>query len=187
MLVGTIFITGLLLSLVRLDAGIRLAGLGLLGLGGWLWRFDIARRTIRHTGVTRFIAACLLPGYVWMMVGGVLWLSYGGQYGAGPVYDAMLHVIFVGFVFSMIFGHAPIIIPALLGVQLSFTPLFYLPLALLHLSLGLRVAGDLLFWPVMRRWGGLLNETAILLFLMLTVVVVVRGRKYETIPRGGQL
>ena len=187
MLVGTIFITGLLLSLVRHDAGIRLAGLGLLGLGGWLWRFDIARRTIRHTGVTRFIAACLLPGYVWMMVGGVLWLSYGGQYGAGPVYDAMLHVIFVGFVFSMIFGHAPIIIPALLGVQLSFTPLFYLPLALLHLSLGLRVAGDLLFWPVMRRWGGLLNETAILLFLMLTVVVVVRGRKYETIPRGGQL
>ncbi len=28
----------------------------------------------------------------------------------------MLHVIFVSFVFSMIFGHAPIILPALLGV-----------------------------------------------------------------------
>lgn len=95
-LVGTVFMAGLLLSLARQDAGIRLAGLGLLGMGGWLWRFDIARRTIRQTGVTRFITACLLPGYVWMMVGGMLWLGYGGQYGAGPVYDAMLHVIFVG-------------------------------------------------------------------------------------------
>lgn len=87
----------------------------------------------------------------------------------------------------MIFGHAPIIIPALLGVQIAYRPLFYLPLGLLHLSLGLRVAGDLLFWPVIRRWGGLLNETAILLFLILMMVAVVRGRKYETIPRGGQL
>ncbi len=173
-LVGAIFIAGLLLSLVRHDAGVRLAGLGLLGLGGWLWRFDIARRTIRNTGVTRFIAACLLPGYVWMMVGGVLWLGYGGHYSAGPVYDAMLHVVFVGFVFSMIFGHAPIILPALLGVQVSYTPLFYLPLGLLHLSLGLRIAGDILFWSATRHWGGLLNETAILLFLMLMVMAVIR-------------
>lgn len=96
LLVVIVFMAGLLLSLVQHDAGVRLAGLGLLGLGGWLWRFDIARHTIRHTGLTRFIAACLLPGYVWMMVGGVLWLGYGGQHGAGPVYDAMLHVIFVG-------------------------------------------------------------------------------------------
>lgn len=176
-LVGTVFIAGLLLSLVRQAAGIRLAGLGLLGLGGWLWRFDIARRTIRQTGVTQFIAACLLPGYVWMMVGGMLWLGYGGQYSVGPVYDAMLHVVFVGFVFSMIFGHAPIIVPALLGVQVSYTPLFYLPLGLLHLSLGLRIAGDILFWPATRRWGGLLNEIAILLFLMLMVVAVIRGRR----------
>lgn len=176
-LVGTVFIAGLLLSLVRQAAGIRLAGLGLLWLGGWLWRFDIARRTIRQTGVTQFIAACLLPGYVWMMVGGMLWLGYGGQYSVGPVYDAMLHVVFVGFVFSMIFGHAPIIVPALLGVQVSYTPLFYLPLGLLHLSLGLRIAGDILFWPATRRWGGLLNEIAILLFLMLMVVAVIRGRR----------
>lgn len=179
--VGAIFMVGLLLSLVLQDAGVRLAGLGLLGLGGWLWCFDIARRTIHQTGVTRFIAACLLPGYIWMMVGGVLWLGYGEQYGAGPIYDAMLHVIFVGFVFSMIFGHAPIIIPALLGVQVSYTPFFYLPLVLLHLSLGLRVGGDLLFWPVTRRWGGFLNEVAILLFLGLMVLAMVRGRKNNPI------
>jgi hypothetical protein len=30
--------------------------------------FDIARRTVRQSGVTRFIAVCLLSGYVWLGV-----------------------------------------------------------------------------------------------------------------------
>jgi hypothetical protein len=73
---------GLLLSLAAFDAGVRIAGAGLVGLGLWLLRFDIARRTIRQKGLTRFIAACLLPGYVWLLISGVFWLAYGGQYPA---------------------------------------------------------------------------------------------------------
>lgn len=170
-------IAGLLLSLVEPDAGLRLFGLALIALGVWLLRFDIARRTIRQRGLTRFIAACLLPGYVWLIGGGLLWLAYGGQYMAGPIYDAMLHTIFLGFVFSMIFGHAPVIIPAVLGVKIPFTPLFYLYLVLLHLSLALRVISDLLFWAPGRRWGGLLNEVALVLFLLMTVVAARRGSR----------
>jgi hypothetical protein len=127
--------------------------------------------------LTRYIAACLLPGYVWLIVGGFFWLFYGGQYTAGPIYDAMLHSIFLGFVFSMIFGHAPIIVPAVLAVPIPYTPLFYIHLALLHVSLLLRVGGDALGWPAGRRWGGLVNEAAILLFLLVTAVAVLRGRK----------
>jgi hypothetical protein len=171
-----IFLAGLLLSLIAFDAGMRLAGLGLVALGLWLLRFDIARRTIRQTGLTRFIAACLLLGYAWLVAGGALWLLYGGQYLAGPIYDAMLHMIFMGFVFSMIFGHAPIIVPALLGVQVPYTPLFYIHLSLLHLSLLLRIVGDLLLWLPGRRWGGMLNGVVVLLFLLVTVVTIVRGR-----------
>ena len=177
--VTAVFLAGLLLSLVFLDAGLRLAGIGLIALGLWLLRFDIARRTIRQRKLTRFIAACLLPGYFWLIIGGVLWLSVGGQSVAGLLYDAMLHSIFLGFVFSMIFGHAPVIVPAVLGVQVPYSPLFYVHLALLHLSLVLRVAGDLLFWLPMRRWGGLLNEVAVLLFLLVTAVAVLVGRKRE--------
>ena len=154
MAVVVALIAGLLLSLVSLDAGVRLSGLALIALGAWLLRFDIARRTIRRRGLTRFIAACLLPGYVWLIGGGLLWLVYGGQYLAGPVYDALMHTLFLGFVFSMIFGHAPIIVPAVLGVTIVYRPLFYLHLALLHLSLLLRVSGDLLLWAPGRRWGG---------------------------------
>ncbi|MFW5943201.1 MAG: hypothetical protein ACOCXI_15460, partial [Chloroflexota bacterium] len=163
------FVAGLLLSLLALGLGLRLAGLGLLLLGLWLLRFDTARRTIRQSGLTRFIAACLLPGYVWLGLGGLMWLYYGGHYLAGPVYDAMLHTIFLGFVFSMIFGHAPVIIPAVLRVRVPYRPVYYVHLALLHLSLVLRVSGDLTVAPVLRQWGGLLNEVAILLFLVVTV------------------
>jgi hypothetical protein len=172
-----IFLAGLLLSLAAPNAGLRLAGAGLIGLGAWLLRFDIARRTIRQKGVTRFIAACLLPGYVWLIIGGLFWLAYGGHYLAGPIYDAALHTIFLGFVFSMIFGHAPIIIPAILGIQVVYTPYFYIHLGLLHLSLVLRVMGDLLLSLPGRRWGGLLNEVAVALFLLLTAVAALRGRK----------
>lgn len=177
--ITAVFLAGLLFSLFAFDAGLRLAGLGLVALGLWLLRYDIARRTIRQKGLTRYIAACLLPGYVWLIVGGVLWLIYGGQYVAGPIYDALLHTIFLGFVFSMIFGHAPVIIPAVLGIQVLYTPLFYIHLGLLHLSLLMRVVGDLLLWLPLRRWGGLLNEVAVLLFLLVTAVAVRRGKKND--------
>jgi len=167
------FTAGLLLSPVQradtFDAAVRLSGAGLVLLAAWLWRYDVARRTIRRQGLTRFIAACLLPGYAWMGFGGLLWLGFGGGYVAGPVYDAMLHSLFLGFVFSMIFGHAPVIIPAVLRVAVPYRPIYYVHLALLHISLILRVAGDLALGPVARRWGGLLNVVAVLLFLAVTL------------------
>ena len=89
-------------------------GLALLLIALWLLRFDIARKTVRRTGLTRFIALNLLIGYVWLVVSGLLMLIFGQQ-AAGPVYDAQLHTLFLGFVFGMIFGHTPVIFPAVWG------------------------------------------------------------------------
>lgn len=170
-------LVGLFSSLVLFDPGLRIAGLGLAALGVWLFRFDIARRTIRQQGLTRFIAACLLPGYVWLALGGILWVVYGGSSPAGPIYDAMLHSIFIGFVFSMIFGHAPVIIPAVMGVPVKYLPIFYFHLGLLHISLALRIAGDLLYMQSIRRWGGLLNEVAIIEFILITIAAARKARE----------
>ena len=154
--------------------GHRLTGLGLLALALWLARFDIARRTVRQGGLTRFVAVCLLSGYAWLASGGVLTLAYAASL-AGPVYDAALHAIFLGFVFAMIFGHAPIIFPAVLRGDMIFRPAFYVHLGLLHVSLLVRVAGDLGLvlageaWMPWRLWGGLLNGAAVALFLANTV------------------
>jgi len=109
-------------------------------------------------------------------VGGLLTWRFASVL-AGPYYDAMLHTVFVGFVFAMIFGHAPIIIPAILDRTTSpYHPALYVPLLLLQASLLLRVVGDLLGWWPGRQWGGLLNALAVLLFLI-TLGRVLRRRK----------
>jgi hypothetical protein len=102
-------------------------------------------------------------------------MIYGGVV-AGPYYDAILHAVFVGFVMSMIFGHAPIIFPAITGKPIPFHPIFYSHLILLHLSLLLRVSSDLILWPSGRQWGGLLNGAAILLFIANTGFTTLRSR-----------
>jgi hypothetical protein len=134
-------------------------------LAAWLLRYDIARRTVLQSGLTRFIALCLLAGYVWLALGGLLRLASGEFVTGGLYYDAMLHTIFLGFVMSMIFGHAPIILPAVLGRALRYSSLFYVHLVLLHVSLILRVIGDLSGVLLLREWGGMLNVIAILAFL----------------------
>ena len=172
---GGLFLIGLLTSLAAFDVGVRLAGVGMVAIALWLLRYDIARYTVRKAGLTRFIAVCLLAGYGWLVVSGLLALSYGGV-SAGFQYDAILHALFVGFVMSMIFGHAPIIFPAVIGRPIPFRTSFYLPLVLLHLSLLLRLLGDLTVWLPARQWGGLLNVVAILLFLAGLGLSMLRGR-----------
>jgi hypothetical protein len=76
----------------------------------------------------------------------------------------MLHAIFVGFVFGMVFGHAPVIFPAVLSFPVNYRPVFYFPLLLLQVSLALRILADLSNWFYLRQWAGLLNAIAILLF-----------------------
>jgi hypothetical protein len=170
---------GILFGLVWLGFdpiwGERLVGLGYLTLAAWLLVHDLARLTLRQGGLRRFIAVCLLSGFVWLGVGGLLTLVYAG-YSAGPSYDAKLHAVFVGFVFSMVFGHAPIIFPAVLGAPIAYRPVFYFPLVLLHASLILRLAGDFGGWVVVRQWGGLLNALAVVLFLMLIIPKALRKR-----------
>lgn len=170
-----VLLLGCLVSAFNLAAGMRLAGLGMLALAAWLLVFDIARRRLKAGGQARFIALALIGGYVWLAIGGLLMLRFGGMT-AGPQYDAMLHAVFVGFVFSMIFGHALIIFPAVSGRPLAFHPIVYLPLVLLYLSLALRIVGDLTMQMTLRQWGGFLNAAAILLFLFTMVVSIRRAR-----------
>lgn len=176
-----IFLIGAVVSLSNLDLGMRIAGLGEIACALWLFRYDIARKTLQKTGMPRYIALCLLTGYGWLGVSGAFNLYAGVTY-AGPMYDAALHTVFVGFVFSMIFGHALIILPAVLGLPIRFDANLYVSLFLLHASLLLRVMGDTLLVIELRRWGGLMNEIALLLFLGTTVYTVAAARRASQTP-----
>jgi len=160
-----VLLLGLVYSLLSFHMGLRLAGIGLSALALWLLRNDISWSSIRQSGLPRFMAVCLISGYVWLGISGLLWLFLAHDFHSGPRYDAMLHTVFLGFVFSMIFAHAPIIFPSITGMALPFRCAFYGHLLLLHLALSLRIVGDLMLWINAYRWGGTLNILAVVLFL----------------------
>jgi hypothetical protein len=176
--VSGVVLLGLLWTMVQHDLGIRVLGLGLFGYALWLSNFDITRRTVKLPGLPRFIAICLLSGYVWLGLGGAFMMYYGFL-PAGPIYDALLHTVFVGFVFAMIFGHAPIIFPAVLGLPIRYTPKMYGPLVLLTISLILRITGDLAGLREVRLWGGLLNATAILIFVIQAAWITIQVKREQ--------
>lgn len=168
---------GLPISFAAYHLGMRLISLGLLLLALWLLAFDVARRAVRMPGLSRFIASSLTAGYIWLFVGGLLGVLHGGV--AGGFYsDAFLHAVLLGFVFSMIFAHGPIIFPSLLelGGSFPFSRILYLPLALLHSSLALRITGDLATHPEARLWGGLLNAASIALFFAIIACLSAGAR-----------
>ena len=163
-----LLVVGLIVGVFIYAAGMTIVGLALLTISAWLLRYDIARRRIKAGGQARFTALALISGYIWLGIGALLLVRFAGVT-AGPAYDAALHSVFLGFVFAMIFAHAPIVFPAVLHIPIAFGNHFYIPLVLLHVSLLLRVVGDLLGWWDARLWGGLLNVVVILAFLGITV------------------
>jgi hypothetical protein len=173
----TLLAVGVIVSARWPEPGVRVAGAGLLALTLWLVRHDVARRTVRQQGVTRYMAVGLLAGYTWLGFGGFAALV-SGVAAPGLVYDATLHAVFLGFVMSMVFAHAPVIFPAILGRPLLYAPRFYAHVVVLHISLILRIVGDLsddlARWRV---WGGLLNAAALALFVVNVgrSIVVARG------------
>jgi hypothetical protein len=173
-LTAAVFLIGILLSSFNPDVGLKVAGIGMIGLALWLVKNDVAKITVKQTGLTRYVAVCLLSGYAWLAIAGIISISADG-WGAGYEYDAILHSLFLGFAFTMIFGHAPIIFPAVLKVPVPYKSIYYSHLALLHLSLILRVGGDIFYIDGLRLVGGVLNVVAILLFLVNTITAVVGG------------
>lgn len=161
---------------VRPAAGAHAFGTGLLAVTAWLVVFDVARRTVGGTGLPRYIAVGLLAGYGWLALAGLLWTGGGGIVD-GSRYDATLHAVFLGFTMSMIFVHAPVILPAVLGRPLPYHRLLYAPLALLHASLAVRVGvGDLLGAEPVWRWAGVVNVAAVLGFLACAIALSAARR-----------
>ena len=143
-------------------AGTWFLALALAGTGFWLLRFDMARHSLRVPGAHRYSARLLLAGFCWLPVTSLLLLLQPQlPYG----YDAVLHAFFIGFVFSMIFSHAPVILPAILKKRLQvYQPVLFVWFGLLQLSLLLRIAADLASHEALRRWAVVANGLAILLF-----------------------
>lgn len=114
-----ITMVGCVLSVPWFTSGFLIAASGWILLALWLLLHDIARQNLQRPGLPRFTAVCLLVGYGWLFLGGSIVWGEGGVL-PGFSYDAALHAVFLGFVLSMVFAHAPIILPAVLGKSFPF-------------------------------------------------------------------
>lgn len=141
----------------------------------WLLKFDVAPKLISTSGLPRYMAICLMTGYIWLLVPTGVWLI-NGPTSTGPLYDATLHSIFLGFVMSMIMAHAPVILPAVLRKPLPYRAFLYIPVVLLHASLVLRLLGGDAWGNVFSlHLGGALNVISVLLFAILAVTSAALG------------
>lgn len=162
-------------SLLWPSVGQPLLGVAVLTLVGWLARHDVARKTVRSRGLTRFMAASMLAGYAWLAVAGAVW-ALAGPVHDGPAYDAVIHAVFLGFTMSMIMAHAPVILPAVLRRPLPYHPVLLVPAALLQLSLVIRLWwGDARGVDPALQVGGVLNVAALLGFFALAAWSVARS------------
>ncbi|MVM42120.1 hypothetical protein GO730_38015 [Spirosoma sp. HMF3257] len=156
--------------------GQGITGVAMIAVAAWLLRFDMAVKSLRKAGQPRYSGTMLLLGYGWLMLSGLLF--------ALPivfpfVYDATLHTFFAGFVFSMIFAHAPIILPGVLGRQgVFYHPILYVGSVGQLLGLLIRTLGDWQGDSVCRMAGGLMQGIAIGIFLICMLVIIVRKRLY---------
>lgn len=145
-------------------AGQQITGLGMLAIATWLLRFDMAFKSIKKQGHSQYSGILLIMGYGWLILCGLLFLfPLQGVYW----YDAALHTFFLGFVFSIIFAHAPIILPGVLGqVGKYYHPSLYIWPLLSSLALGVRLAGDLFQESDLREAAGLVQAICLLGFFL---------------------
>jgi hypothetical protein len=172
--------SGAMLSAFDAPLGGAVFGAALAALALWLVAFDIAWRTVRSHGLPRYMALCLLAGYAWLFVGGVCWAATAVN---GFARDAALHAIGLGFVFSMVMAHAPVILPAVARIKVSFGVLFYVPAALLHGSLAWRLGAGFLD-GLARTHGAGGNALAIGLFALVMAGAALRWRQQHHTAAG---
>jgi hypothetical protein len=144
------------------------------GLAAWLLRWDIAPRQWRRGGWLGHTGQCLTIGYVWLLAGAAL--ALGGLTGllrADGAAALAHHAVLLGFVFAMVFGHAPIILPALARVRPVYTPWARWPIWVLTASLLLRMAAAEAGQST--AWAGALHALAIGGFVLAMATAVLRA------------
>lgn len=136
-------------------------------LAAWLLRCDVATRQWRARGWAGHTAICLLVGYGWLALAAVL-----GLLGHAVAW----HLLWLGFVMAMVFGHAPIMLPALAGWRPEPTRWALLPLGVLGASLALRAVASIAGWPAGLALAAAGHAAAFVMFGAVMVRAVRRGR-----------
>ena len=156
--------------------GNEVMGLAVLLISVWLLVFDMAKVAARKKAQFRYIGVGLRVGYLWLGAQGLILLLMESH----PLfYDLVLHTFFLGFTFSMIWAHAPIIFPTIFGIrETPYHPILWITWAGFQLSLLGRILSGILGEFELRKIFGVANGYLILIqFILMAVVLVWKIRQ----------
>lgn len=167
-----VFIVGLVLPFHQI--GKYLSGIALAGIAIWLLKNDVIRIGLRGDGLVKFSSTALLLANSALLIEGLLLVVLpDGAFS----YDTLVHLFFLGFAFSMIFAHGPIILPSVLGIpRKPYHSMLYVWLMLLHLSVVLRMVGNTIIDIELRKVAGAVSVMAILGYFVTVAILVYRTR-----------
>jgi len=155
--------------------GSSLSALSMIGSAIWLFKYDMAKHSLKKRGQSFYSGLLLITGYVWLVFTGLFFVL--GAY-FGSFYDASLHAFFLGFVFMMIFAHAPVILPAVLKLNVSpFGRSLYLWYILLNITLLFRVIAVFPEIAPYKMWAGMFNGIAIIGFFVNMITLAILAKK----------
>ncbi|HET8860953.1 hypothetical protein [Marivirga sp.] len=144
--------------------GSRITGILIACIAFWLLRFDMARKSIKKKGEYQYIGLGLIVAFVWLLVHALIMVFMENH---ALYYDLWVHSFFLGFAFSMICAHAPIIFPAVVKVKrLIYHPMLYIPWALFQLSLIGRLWFAFIENFELRKLFGIVNGWIIMLMFL---------------------
>ncbi len=162
----------LIATLFNAQLGYPLLGLALIVLALDTAAHDIALKTIRLQGAARYMAACMLAGYAWLLVAGGIWVIRGPVF-SGYGYDTVVHSLTIGFALSMVLAHAPVIVPAIARRDLPYNRAMWAVWGTLQLGLIIRVLAGARLAEGAWQFGGALDIASLLAFVVVTVATIV--------------
>lgn len=162
------------------NIGSFLSAASMIGSALWLFKYDMAKHSLKKPGQSFYSGLLLLTGYVWLVFTG-LFFAFGAYFGS--FYDASLHAFFLGFVFMMIFAHAPVILPAVLKLNISpFGKTLYIWYVFLNLTLVFRVLTFIPDITYYKQWAGMFNGIAIFGFFVNMIILARLAKRRSLKP-----
>lgn len=171
----SLFFLGLVLPFH--GVGNEVMGSAALLISVWLLVFDMAKVAAKKKAQFRYIGVGLRVGYLWLGAQGLILTLLESH----PLfYDLVLHTFFLGFTFSMVWAHAPIIFPTIFGIRESpYHRLLWWPWGLFQVTLLGRIGFGIMGNYQWRKIMGITNGYVILLMFVLMAGMVIWKIKFQ--------
>lgn len=127
-------------------------------------------------GMYRYLRVALRFAYTWLFAGSLAMICWT-VIPAAIVKDVLFHLMGLGFIFTMILAHAPLILPSALG-KLPSQKAPWIPFVIFQLMTTIRILGDfsVLYGMSAWMWSGWITGTVHLLSFLLLIVTVVNPK-----------